>query len=152
MRTPNRFDPSNATMNEFAILVFLLCVSTGSVAGQIPAGSRPAAAEVPSFPATIKVRVDLTNIVMTVTDQQNHPVLGLSENDFRVFEDNQPQTIRNFSSESSLPLRCQMEPETNRSQTRRYVVCLARQRGQKGVSGQHGHELESRYRCLGDCD
>ena len=42
---------------------------------------------------------------MSVTDEQNHAVLGLTENDFRVFEDNQLQTIRYFSGENSLPLR-----------------------------------------------
>ena len=92
-------------MNEFANIAFLLCLSTGSLAGQIPEGSRPATAQVSTVPETIKVRVNLTNVVMTVTDQQNHAVLGLNENDFRIFEDNQQQTIRYFSGENSLPLR-----------------------------------------------
>jgi VWFA-related protein len=92
-------------MKEFANIICFLCLSTGSLAGQIPEVSRLATAQVPTIMETIKVRVDLTNVFMTVTDPQNHAVLGLTKNDFRLFEDNQPQKIRNFSAENGLPLR-----------------------------------------------
>jgi VWFA-related protein len=55
---------------------------------------------------TIKARVDEVNVVFTVTDKHGHFVKNLTQNDFRILDDNKPAaSIRRFSSETNLPLR-----------------------------------------------
>jgi len=78
----------------------------GSLAAQQPA-TNPA--------ENIKVRVDLVNVLMTVTNKRNRLENGLSKEDFKVFEDNQPQTIRYFSRETDLPLRIGVLVDTSAS-------------------------------------
>jgi VWFA-related protein len=86
----------------------------GWLAGQEPMKpSRPATAPVPA--ANIKVRVDLVNVLMTVTNKKNRLEVGLSKDDFHVFEDDKPQTIRYFSRETDLPLRIGVLVDTSTS-------------------------------------
>jgi VWFA-related protein len=55
---------------------------------------------------TFKARVDEVNVVFTVTDKHGHFVKNLTQNDFRILDDNKPAvSIRSFSSETNLPLR-----------------------------------------------
>jgi Ca-activated chloride channel family protein len=52
-------------------------------------------------PQSFKFRtgVELINVNATVTDQSGRFVSGLTKDDFRVFEDEQPQTVTHFSAE-----------------------------------------------------
>ncbi len=55
---------------------------------------------------TIRKRVNEVNVVFTVTDKRGHFVKDLTQNDFRVLDDNRPaQSIASFSRETNLPLR-----------------------------------------------
>jgi Ca-activated chloride channel family protein len=63
----------------------------------------------------ITVRVDLVNVLMTVTDKKNRLVLNLTKDDFRIFEDNVPQKISYFSRETNLPLRIGILIDTSNS-------------------------------------
>src|SRR5208337_3199261 len=63
----------------------------------------------------IKVRVELVNILTTVTDKKNRLVAGLTKDDFRIFEDGKPQEIRFFSRETDLPLRIGILIDTSNS-------------------------------------
>ena len=56
-------------------------------------------------PKSIKVQVNLVNVLFTVVDKKKHLVLDLNQNDFRVLEGGVPQTITHFSRETGLPLR-----------------------------------------------
>jgi VWFA-related protein len=86
----------------------------GSLAAQQPAtNSEPARA--PNPEENIKVRVDLVNVLLTVTNKRNHLESGLAKEDFRVFEDNKPQSIRYFSRETDLPLRIGVLVDTSAS-------------------------------------
>jgi len=86
----------------------------GWLAGQEPVKpSHPAIA--PAAAANIKVRVELVNVLMTVTNKKNRLEVGLSKDDFRVFEDDKPQTIRYFSRETDLPLRIGVLVDTSTS-------------------------------------
>lgn len=49
----------------------------------------------------LKVSVDLVLVPITVTDTLNHPQTKLKREDFTVYEGNQPQAIRYFSTEDS---------------------------------------------------
>jgi len=54
----------------------------------------------------IRVPVNEVNVVFVVTDKHNHYVKDLKANDFKVFDNKKPPaSIRNFSSETNLPLR-----------------------------------------------
>src|SRR5579872_1793571 len=55
-------------------------------------------------PQTLKVGVNLVNVLFTVTDRKGHLVSGLKEQDFLVEEDGKKQSIQFFSHENQLPL------------------------------------------------
>ena len=63
----------------------------------------------------IKVEVNLVNVLFTVTDKKDHMILNLNQDDFRLFEDKKPQTIRYFSRETDLPLRIGVLIDTSNS-------------------------------------
>ena len=60
-----------------------------------------AAQEPPQEPQSFKFRtgVELINVNATVTDQSGRFVSGLTKDDFRVFDDEQPQAVTHFSAE-----------------------------------------------------
>jgi VWFA-related protein len=64
---------------------------------------------------TIKVPVNLVNVLFTVTDKKGRLVLDLTKDDFRVLEDNKPQKIGFFSRETDLPLRIGILIDTSNS-------------------------------------
>ncbi|MGA2077095.1 MAG: VWA domain-containing protein, partial [Terriglobia bacterium] len=94
----------------FSVFIALL----GSLSAQQPA-TNPGEAAAPNPAENIKVRVDLVNVLVTVTNKRNRLESGLSKEDFKVFEDNKPQTIRYFSRETDLPLRIGVMVDTSAS-------------------------------------
>jgi VWFA-related protein len=54
--------------------------------------------------ATVKVGVDLVNVLFTVTDRKGNLVPGMTRQDFLVEEDGKKQDIQFFSRENELPL------------------------------------------------
>jgi VWFA-related protein len=64
---------------------------------------------------TVKVRVELVNVLATVTDKKNHLVLNLNKDDLQIWENNQPQQIGFFSRETDLPLRIGMLIDSSNS-------------------------------------
>jgi len=57
-------------------------------------------------PFSIVVPVNEVNVVFVVTDKHNHYVKDLKEADFRILDNNKPPAnVRNFASETNLPLR-----------------------------------------------
>jgi len=96
------------------VVLFVLGGLVGSLAAQETVGNaRPATTQVPTD--KIKVRVDLVNVLMTATNKKNRLVSDLGKDDFRVFEDDKPQTIRYFSRETDLPLRIGVLVDTSSS-------------------------------------
>jgi VWFA-related protein len=71
--------------------------------------------QVPTATERIISRVDLVNVLFTAVDKKSRMVLDLTKDDVRVLEDNKPQTIRNFSRESDLPLRIAILIDTSNS-------------------------------------
>jgi VWFA-related protein len=96
----------NATMKKLLFFFLLLCVSGGELFAQnstaSPIRNNP---QSPDDQNRIKVRVELVNVLTTVTDKKNRLVTDLTKDDFRIFEDGKPQDIRFFSRETDLPLR-----------------------------------------------
>src|SRR5580704_9809060 len=58
--------------------------------------SAPAAWTQASPTPAIKVNVRLVTLDVVVTDKKGNPVTNLTKDDFQVYEDAQPQTIRSF--------------------------------------------------------
>src|SRR3982751_3573266 len=56
------------------------------------------------LPATIKVDVDIVNVLASVRDKRGALVSNLEKGDFTVLEDGKPQDIKYFTKESDLPL------------------------------------------------
>jgi Ca-activated chloride channel family protein len=81
-----------------------------------PAGNSKSATGQQAEPVTtIKVPVNLVNVLFTVTDKKNRLVLDLTRDDFKVFEDKKPQRITFFSRETDLPLRIGILIDTSNS-------------------------------------
>lgn len=98
------------------------------------------AADVPASPpadATIKVEVRQVLVPVIVTDREGHHVTGLTQADFRVFEDGVEQKISGFSVEdaavsSPAPVPANASPQAPRAGTapqaapirRTYLICI----------------------------
>src|SRR5579863_2256211 len=54
--------------------------------------------------ATLKVEVNLVNILFTVRDKKGGLVGSLNKDDFKVFEDGKEQEVKYFNRETDLPL------------------------------------------------
>jgi Ca-activated chloride channel homolog len=59
--------------------------------------------------------VKLVNVFVTVTDAQGAPVGGLTKDNFVVYEDGRPQTIKVFDKESELPISIALAIDTSLS-------------------------------------
>ena len=93
----------------------LTAVLLAALAGgaQKPAGSPPA-----EEPATIKVDVDVVNLLCSVRDKKGGLVSTLGKDDFQVFEEGKEQSIRYFSRETELPLTLGLLVDVSLSQER----------------------------------
>jgi VWFA-related protein len=98
---------------------------------QIPAVQKPADSQKPENdqgPAgTVKVNVDVVGLFFNVKDKHGALIPNLTKDDFQVFEDGTPQTIKYFSAESNLPLTLGMLIDSSGSQ--RNVLDMEKQVG-----------------------
>ena len=69
----------------------------------------------------LRVEVDLVLVPVTVTDLMNHPVLGLTKQDFKVYENNDQQQIQFFSSEEA-PISVGLLLDTSKSMANKFVT------------------------------
>jgi VWFA-related protein len=67
---------------------------------------------------TFKVSVDVVNIFFNVKDKHGLLIPNLTRNDFEVFEDGKPQTIKYFAAEANQPLTLGLLIDTSVSQER----------------------------------
>ncbi len=80
----------------FAIVFAALVASAGGQTPQTPPPARPGAEE-PGF--RFKSGVELINVTATVSDASGRFVSGLRQDDFLVYEDDQPVTVTHFNAE-----------------------------------------------------
>ncbi len=131
-----RNGPKKSVLRKLPALVFLvwLCALTvyllraqnpppGSAVsgGNNPApqtSTRPNEAGPPASKNKIRVRVEVVNVPVTVIGKRGLPVIDLTQNDFKVYEDGRPQAIRYFSQESHQPLRIGVMLDTSNSARR----------------------------------
>ncbi len=69
-------------------------------------------------PPTFSTEVRVVNVLATVTGQGGRVISDLTEDDFLLYEDKRPQTLRYFSRESDLPLTIGLMVDTSMSQRR----------------------------------
>jgi len=81
--------------------------SAGNAVVPAASGTPAPASDIPDDTVTvIRKRVDEVNVVFTVTDKREHFIKDLTQNDFRVIDDNKPAlSIQSFSRQTNLPLR-----------------------------------------------
>jgi VWFA-related protein len=116
----HRFLPSLIT----ALVLFFL--AAGSVAlGQNPTPSKagdaaqtPAGQDTEKSDETIKVNVNVVGVFFNVKDKHGALMPNQTKDDFQVFEDGKPQTIKYFTAESNLPLTLGILIDTSGSQLR----------------------------------
>jgi VWFA-related protein len=88
---------------------------------QTPAGQKPDAQkpEDNQEPAeTLKVSVNVVGLFFNVKDKHGALIPNLRKDDFEVFEEGKPQTIKYFAAESNLPLTLGMLIDSSGSQLR----------------------------------
>jgi VWFA-related protein len=69
-------------------------------------------------PPSIRVDVDLVNVLCSVRDKHGALVHHLKQDDFILLEEGKPQTIRHFAQEKDLPLTVGLLVDTSNSQVR----------------------------------
>ena len=67
---------------------------------------------------TIKVEVNLVNVLCTVRNKGGGLVGNLEKSDFKIYEDGKEQEIKNFTRETDLPLTIGLLVDTSKSQER----------------------------------
>jgi len=102
----------------------LLCLA--AVSGVVPAASaqnssppqaqQPAEAE--KSDETLKVNVNVVGVFFNVKDKHGALIPNQTKDDFELFEDAKPQTIKYFTAESNLPLTLGILIDTSGSQLR----------------------------------
>ena len=82
--------------------------------------------------ATLKVNVNVVQLFFNVKDKHGALIPNLAKNDFQVFEDSKPQTIKYFAAESNLPLTLGILIDSSGSQAR--VLDMEKQVGGEFLS------------------
>lgn len=83
-------------------LVF--CAMAGVLAGVLVLAQQPKQQPAEPDLPTIKVDVDLVNILFSVRDKKGGFISTLTKDDFQVFEDGKEQQVTSFTRETDLPL------------------------------------------------
>src|SRR5689334_2513406 len=84
-----------------------------------PQAASPPTAGTPSGKGNIRVTVRVVNVPVTVLDKRGFPVIDLTQNDFRVYEDGKLQSIRYFYRGTRPPLRIGLIVDTSNSARRK---------------------------------
>ena len=93
----------------FAILVLTSASMTQTSIGDIHVAPRQkniseaplGKPQLPSGVGLIRSNVELVTVPVSITDAMNRPITGLDRDNFKLFENKQPQEIKNFSSEDT---------------------------------------------------
>jgi VWFA-related protein len=94
------------------LLAFTVTLALCAQSQTKPPAQKPLEEDLPS----IKVDVDLVNVLASVRDKKGSLIPNLEKNDFTILEDGKPQPIKYFSKESDLPLTIGLLVDVSRSQ------------------------------------
>jgi VWFA-related protein len=128
----------NARTLQALIALFILGVLVGFPAaeGQQSAPS-PGQTQVQSedrdqSAVTLKVRVNVVQLLFNVKDKKGNPIANLGKDEFEILEDDKPQAIKYFAAESNLPLTMGILIDSSASQAR--VLQMEKQIGGEFLS------------------
>src|SRR5215813_5758456 len=103
-------------------IALLTLIFSGATVAQTPAPTKPPQAQQPqkstsSSEQTLRVNTTLVNTVFTVADKNGKGkfITNLKQEDFKIYEDDKPQAITNFSTETNLPLSIALVVDTSGS-------------------------------------
>ena len=99
------------------LLALLLTVPAAVLAQQMPQTPQDNSQDKEPV-TTLKVEVNLVNLFFNVKDKHGLLIPHLTKDDFQVFEDGKPQTIKFFTAESNEPLTLGILIDTSYSQNR----------------------------------
>ena len=106
----------------FLVGAFVLYMCAFSVAQRIPTleGQQPPPSQEPEDKPveTLKANVNVTQLFFTVKDKKGALIPSLTKDDFEVFENGKPETIKYFSAEANLPLTLGILIDSSGSQQR----------------------------------
>ena len=100
------------------LLVLLLAAPAAVLAQQMPQTPQENSQQDKEPVTTLKVEVNLVNLFFNVKDKHGLLIPHLTKDDFQVFEDGKPQTIKFFTAESNEPLTLGILIDTSYSQNR----------------------------------
>jgi len=105
------------------LLLFLVGFSTVSAQQPAPAPGNQTdqnqqAQDQDQSAATLKVNVNVVQLFFNVKDKRGALIPSLTKNDFQIFEEGKPQTIKYFAAESNLPLTLGILIDSSGSQAR----------------------------------
>jgi Ca-activated chloride channel homolog len=88
-----------------------------------PPAAKPPDQPEPSAPPdskshTVRIRVDVVNVPVTVLNKRGLPVIDLTKDDFQLFEDGVQQNIKYFNRETQMPLLMGVIMDTSNSARR----------------------------------
>jgi len=128
---PSGLEPAWILPRRIVLLLAVLVAGTGFEPGLAGAAQNAApppqaapAANAPQASAAtnkdnIHVTVRVVNVPVSVLDKHGLPVIDLTQNDFRVYEDGRPQTIKYFYRGTRPPLRIGLILDTSNSARRK---------------------------------
>jgi VWFA-related protein len=96
---------------------WMLCAAAVAVAFMTPTLSAQAR-RADDLEPTIKVEVNLVNVLASVRGKNGALISDLTQKDFKIYEDGKEQQIRNFIRETDLPLTLGLLVDTSGSQQR----------------------------------
>lgn len=103
----------------FTVAALLLAVAVFAQDARVQAPDQDVV--VPASEETmIRVQVSRVPLLFTVTDKKNRFITDLEKEDFEVFDNGDPQEIRQFARESDLPLRIGIVMDTSNSIRNRF--------------------------------
>ena len=117
------------TLTRFTLVTFFLLANLSlAAAAQNPPAPAPASPAAPSSNSkdqsqdqsieTLKVNVEVVQLFFNVKDKHGALIPNLTKDNFDLFEDGKPQTIKYFKAESDLPLTIGMLIDSSGSQQR----------------------------------
>jgi VWFA-related protein len=118
---PSAYQGLSPNLAVASILLFLTAMSVVPALAQASAPSKPADAQqsdTEKSDQTLKVNVNVVGVFFNVKDKHGALIPNQTKDDFEVFEDSQPQTIKYFTAESNLPLTLGILIDTSGSQLR----------------------------------
>ena len=113
--------------------------------GQLSSTEAPAPTDVAQDSSTIRVKVNLVNVLVSVLDEHNRPAPDLPEDSFQLTDEGNPQTIAVFEKETHQPLdlalmvdaslSAQLDMPTERAAAARFIQRVLRSGDRLAVYG-----------------